>query len=150
MNKLTIIFLKNSRKNRNAFTLIEITVVLIILGITAVIGVPSIFAQIERNKAQEAISTINTIRSAIESCGADNSNNFNLCNTFPTMGMDNPSNSTGTNPSSNFNYVISGATATGQYIITATRVGISANTITVTRGAGSVGCAGAGAYVGSC
>lgn len=78
------------KKKNYGFTLIEIAIVIIILGVIAMFAFPGIFAQIERHRGQEALNTLNLIKSNIESCGVQNAYNFALCDTWEEIGMDNP------------------------------------------------------------
>ena len=51
-----------------AFTLIEIVVVLVILGVLAAIAVPNLFSHIRRSKASEALATLNAAKTIVENC----------------------------------------------------------------------------------
>ena len=46
------------------FTLVEVAVVVVILGVLAAFGVPRVFKSVERSKAAEAIAYLQSIRSA--------------------------------------------------------------------------------------
>ena len=136
---------------KSGFTLIEIIVVLIIVGVLAAIALPNLFGQVERNRAQEALSTNGSLKEGVESCIVMNQNTWNAnCTGLVTVGVTIPAGAL-------FGYAITSGTAAGAantattYVITATRAGIAANTVTFTRNAnGSITCAGGGAYVGVC
>ena len=142
------------------FTLIEIVVVLVILGIITAIALPGLFAQVERHRAQEAINTINLIRTSVEYCGVQNNYNYTTCSTWTNLDISNPSYVPNTNTSPNFTYALntvndcSGTppvTPIACYSILATRVRISANKVTVQKDSdGKVTCIGTGAYAGFC
>lgn len=137
------------------FTLMEIIVVMIILGIVASIALPNVFGQIERNRAQEGISNMSPIRQLVDACIAANGGSSFGCN-FPTV------------VSPNFSYLVTVAdtnvTATGVATITATRAqngggaivapGVAGSTVVLTRGSnvdgGAWNCSGTGVYVGVC
>lgn len=139
--------------SRSAFTLMEIIVVMIILGIVAAIALPNVFGQIERNRAQEAVSNMSAIRQQVDSCIAANGGSSFGCS-FTTT--DSP----------NYDYVIAGLDATGATTggatITATRdkntggavaptpATGTTNTVVLTRASGAWSCAGTGVYSGVC
>lgn len=53
------------RKAKRGFTLIELIIVIVILGILAVVALPKYFANIERARKAEALSTMRAIREGI-------------------------------------------------------------------------------------
>jgi len=99
-------------KIRNAdrqqgFTLIEIIIVVVILGILAAIALPRLTSSIDNARAAEAFSVGSTINKAFDRClGADtggantpNATNVGNCATWAALGITDPS----TN-STNFSY----------------------------------------------
>lgn len=97
-------------KKPNAFTLIEIIVVLIILGVLAALALPSYFSWISKTgQAQEAFGTIQSLKAQIVTClrahqgdEATCSSLFNgapsACNANDCWGY--------ASPSSNFRYLV--------------------------------------------
>ena len=139
--------------NNSGFTLIEIIVVLIIVGILAAIALPNLFSNVSKSRAEEALGTIGSYRPTVEACivksagVADSATCTSLLLGAPTA-------------STNFTYALTApasATDTG-YAIVATGTGALAatDTITVTRAAaawpatGAITCVGAGKLLGAC
>ena len=59
-------------KNRKGFTLVELAVVIVIIGVLAAFGVPRFLKSVERSKAAEAFSYLAAVRSAQERSQARN------------------------------------------------------------------------------
>ena len=55
-----------NRKGRKGFTLVELAVVIVIIGVLAAFGVPRFMNSVERSKAAEAFSYLSAVRSAQE------------------------------------------------------------------------------------
>ncbi|MFI5461653.1 MAG: type IV pilin protein [Isosphaerales bacterium] len=55
-----------SRSNRKGFTLVELAVVIVIIGVLASFGVPRFLNSVERSKAAEAMSYLAAVRSSQE------------------------------------------------------------------------------------
>ena len=55
-----------SRKSYKGFTLVELAVVIVIIGVLAAFGVPQFLKSVERSKAAEAFNYLSAVRSAQE------------------------------------------------------------------------------------
>lgn len=136
--------------SRSGFTLIEIIVVMIILGVVVAIALPNIFSSIERSRAQEAISNMSSIRQQIDVC-------------IETSGGKSTNCTAATVDTPHFDYVVADLDDSGNATITATR---AANTkdaaavptatgthvVVLTRDATNKNwvCSGSGVYLGVC
>lgn len=56
----------NSLKNKSGFTLLEIIIVVIIIGVLASLALPKFFSTVEFSRAQEAYSAMATVRGSLE------------------------------------------------------------------------------------
>jgi prepilin-type N-terminal cleavage/methylation domain-containing protein len=77
-------------KRSKGFTLIEIIIVIVIIGVLATLALPKITGQIEASRAAEAMSMLGTIKRAAEQCvdlaGAATAD-FTNCAKFDQLGM---------------------------------------------------------------
>jgi prepilin-type N-terminal cleavage/methylation domain-containing protein len=133
--------------NKSGFTLLEILVVIIIVGVLASVAMPTLFRNVERSRSTEALNSMGIVKRGLDACSMQYNGDYTTCSSFGDAGMEDPSNSAGTH----FTYAISGQSATG-FTVTATRNtldnGTSTDTIVFTVNAGGVTKSGTTAFAG--
>ena len=138
------------KRNNKGFTLLEIIIVIIIVGVLASLALPRFFATVEFARSNEALTNMSALRQSMERCylagGGTYAPASGSCDT-PNLDISDPSN----NPGTLFTFAIANQSATG-YTITATRntvsSGSTSSAITLTQAAGGVTRAGGPAFIG--
>ena len=103
------------RANKSGFTLLEIIIVIIIIGVLASLALPRLFSTVEFSRSTEALASFATIRGSLERCYLINNANYSTCNSFANLDIDDPKDS----PNAHFTYEIT--TGAAAYTITAWR-----------------------------
>ena len=133
--------------NKSGFTLLEIIIVIIIVGVLASLALPRFFATVEYSRSTEALAAISAVRQALERCYLQRNGDYTSCTAFNVLDIEDPANS----PNNHFGYTINNTSATG-YTITAARNtrdnGDGSSTIVITQDATSVARSGTGAFAG--
>lgn len=105
-------------RNKKGFTLLEIIIVVIIIGIVASLALPRLFRSTEFARAQEALTFLGTLRSSMERCYVIN-NSYAACNSWAALDVEDPS---VTNPAANhFTYTWNPVPTVNTWTILATR-----------------------------
>ncbi len=137
------------KKNQysGGFTLLEIIIVIIIVGVLASLALPRFFATVEFSRAQEALSAIAAVRGGMERCYVSKGKTYSGCATNsidtgdPLKGQ----------PNAHFAIAVSGASATG-YTITGTRNslegGAAGDTVVIIQATSGITRSGTGAFAG--
>lgn len=102
-------------KKSSGFTLLEIIIVIIIVGVLASLALPRFFSTVEYSRSTEAFASMTAVRQSIERCYLQKGGSYATCTAFGNLDVEDPAAS----PNNHFTYGIgSGATT---YRITATR-----------------------------
>ena len=133
--------------NKHGFTLIEIIVVLIIVGILASIVLPSLFANVARSRSAEGMAGLSSYKSQTEGCVQAHYGTAATACAWANLNL--------AVSSGNFSYTFATAPSNSSYVyaIKATNNTYTSDTITLSRSSISTAgytCAGATNYAGVC
>lgn len=122
--------------SKTAFTLLEVIIVIIIVGVLASLALPRFFKVIQYSYSTEAFSSMQAVRGALERCYLLRGGDYSGCN-FASIDVPAPELA----PNAHFEYAIQNTSTTG-YTIHAVRKtregGATANTIDLTVTSGSI------------
>lgn len=134
------------KQNKSGFTLLEIIIVIIIVGVLASLALPRFFATVEFSKSTEALNAMATLRGSMERCYLASSGTYVGC-VITSLDVEDP----GASPGARFTYAASVQSATG-YSLLATRNaadgGDGTSTIGIVQSPTGVTRTGTGKFVG--
>ena len=108
------------KNNKSGFTLLEIIIVIIIVGVLASLALPRFFSTVEFSRSTEALQSLAVVRQSMERCYLAQAGTYVGC-TAITAGVWNIDvEDPGTSPGTHFTYAVGSQTATG-YSVTANR-----------------------------
>jgi prepilin-type N-terminal cleavage/methylation domain-containing protein len=131
---------------KSGFTLLEIIIVIIIVGVLASLALPRFFATVEFSRSTEALQNASVVRQSLERCYLGRSGTYVGC-TLTALDVENP----GGSPGAHFTYTITGQTAV-LYTIQARRNAVDGGDTTsqifIEGGGAGVTRSGTGAFAG--
>lgn len=71
--------LRERSQSESGFTLVELLVVMLILGLLAAISIPAFFNQRDKAKDSDAKESVRTAQTAMETCATDNNGAYTGC-----------------------------------------------------------------------
>src|SRR5258706_7949874 len=98
-------------KQKSGFTLLEIIIVIIIVGVLASLALPRFFRTIEFSRSTEAFSGLQVIRGGLERCYLGRGFVYTTC-TLGVLDVEDP----GASPNAHFGYTVAGQSGTGYTI----------------------------------
>ena len=104
-----------TKENEHGFTILEVVIVIIIVGVLAGLALPRVFKTVEFAKGVEALASLSAVRQAMERCYVPQ-NTYVPCDDFSDLYLEDP----GTASNAHFSYSFVGVTAT-TYTLRATR-----------------------------
>lgn len=122
------------RKKQSGFTLLEIIIVIIIIGVLASLALPRLMSTVGFARCSEAINTLGVVRRAFVSCGMmRNSSNTDFAGcTLNNINVTVPQNAGACNADEQFHYASAWDAGTSTLTLTATDKDVAANTVVMT------------------
>jgi len=124
------------KNNKSGFTLLEVIIVIIIVGVLASLALPRLFNTVEFSRSTEALNVIGGLKRQADRCALSREVttgvvlDYGNCVTWGQLATEDPSNAAGIVPGAIFDYVVAFAPMT--WSVVATRVGGTADGDTIT------------------
>ncbi|MBF0521831.1 MAG: prepilin-type N-terminal cleavage/methylation domain-containing protein [Candidatus Omnitrophica bacterium] len=77
-------------KLKSGFTLLEIIIVIIIIGVLAAIALPRYFQTLEFSRSSEALNALSAVRRAMDRCASWNNGDYTNCYDFTNLDIPDP------------------------------------------------------------
>jgi len=129
--------MKTLNNNKSGFTLIEIIVVMIIVGILAAVALPNLFSNVVKSKGSAAIASMDGVKTAVEQWATQNPAEVPTTAELVNLGLNNDYsiiNAAGTLNAADLTYEIQATDNTNTVVLTRSVLGNF--TCTVTAGDG--------------
>jgi len=111
-------------KGKKGFTLLELLIVLVVIGVIAGLMFPVLAIQVEKHRAQEALTALGTVKEAMVKYNQTDGGNSYAAASFATIGFDPNAVAAGQTPI--FTYTLSNL-AVGTFTCTAQRLPVATN-----------------------
>ena len=102
----------NFNHKKSGFTLLEIIIVIIIIGVLASLALPRLFKTVEFSRAAEAFRAMSSIRQSVERCYLQSGGTYVGC-FLNNLDLEDP----GTSVNSHFTYSLSNTSRAGYTIV---------------------------------
>jgi type IV pilus assembly protein PilA len=126
LNKLRV-----RTQSESGFTLVELLVVMLIIGLLAAIAIPAFFNQRDKAKDSNAKEGVRTAQTAMETCATDNGGSYANCTTVVKLTDIEP-----TLADYGANLTIEGTPTATSYTVQVKSTGADGNLFQITRNAG--------------
>lgn len=132
--------------NKSGFTLLEIIIVIIIVGVLASLALPRFFQTVEFSRSNEALNMLGSVKRAADRCAMMGgiAEDYSQCQNFPDLAMENPGLSSGSHFCYDINWVLG---PDELYTITAQRNGTFSGDGIPCAAGGAIDAAGGGSEI---